>query len=727
MKCPPFTASAVGRLVGRFPRALLLVFVLTAVSVLACGPDFPNWLLGGGEPAMITAPTAQFRHELERLRLASSAHQARPSAEDHALEAETAELADLDQALQRRAMAADQRRELGAALRSARSTLSPAVLPELPEEFSFYLAGALAWRQGQRERAREQWEKVLALPREERRFKSTWAAYMLGRSSATNDWERAAARYREVRTLVAEGFADSLGLAAASYGWEAQVHLRQQNHRRALELYLQQHAAGDPSALVSLRETARRALTDASAQELRELAGQEQARRVIGAWLIAGTGSSWTPETESEDRDKLAARWLTAAEAAGVKDVASAEQLALASYQAGDMASARRWIQRAPTSPTIQWLNAKLWLRAGKVDEAAAIYTRIAGHFPLATPSPPEGISLALLDGLECGRLVVPAVREFHAERGVLHLVRREYTQALDALLRAGFWMDAAYVAERVLTLEELKSYVDREWSPLPELAAPEDPASAAGRDEDEAHQRVQIRHLLARRLIRCNRADESATYLPADLRAPLENLVAGMVSGSDEALSAKERAEGWWRAARMAREHGLELLGTELEPDWAVYGGNYEEGVTVGSRRAAAPYARASSNELSRAEKHVPELQKRFHYRYLAAAMGWQAAQLLPDNEEETARILCISGSWIKGRDPQAADVFYKTLVRRCRKTSIGSEADVLRWFPSLDQDGKPRARRGEEPKVAQPEPEPEPSSESESEPEPTPSDGIP
>lgn len=50
------------------------------------------------------------------------------------------------------------------------------------------------------------------------------------------------------------------------------------------------------------------------------------------------------------------------------------------------------------------------------------------------------------------------------AESGVLHLTRGEFIQALDALLRAGYWQDAAYVAERVLTLAELRGYVDSQW-----------------------------------------------------------------------------------------------------------------------------------------------------------------------------------------------------------------------------------------------------------------------
>ncbi len=80
--------------------------------------------------------------------------------------------------------------------------------------------------------------------------------------------------------------------------------------------------------------------------------------------------------------------------------------------------------------------------------------------------------------------------------------------------------------------------------------------------------------------------------------------------------------------------------------------------------------------------ESGVPE--DRFHYRYEAADHAWDAA----DQSDQTARVLCVAGSWLKDRDPQAADRFYKALVRRCGKTQLGREADKLRWFPKIEID---------------------------------------
>jgi hypothetical protein len=92
---------------------------------------------------------------------------------------------------------------------------------------------------------------------------------------------------------------------------------------------------------------------------------------------------------------------------------------------------------------------------------------------------------------------------------------------------------------------------------------------------------------------------------------------------------------------------------------------------------------APGSADEGRRIAEHQPKPNERFHYRYYAAELAWEATQLLPNNDENTAYILWTAGSWLKARNPQFADRFYKALVRRCRRTSLGAEADRIRWFP--------------------------------------------
>ena len=118
-----------------------------------------------------------------------------------------------------------------------------------------------------------------------------------------------------------------------------------------------------------------------------------------------------------------------------------------------------------------------------------------------------------------------------------------------------------------------------------------------------------------------------------------------------------------------------MELTGTEVEPDWTLVDGDYEvETWTFGSRDARREnrVLRATPDETARVKRNRVRPWKRFHYRYRAADLAWEAASLLPSGDEK-AGMLATAGSWIEHDDPQAADRFYKQLVRCCGTTELG------------------------------------------------------
>jgi tetratricopeptide (TPR) repeat protein len=581
----------------------------------------------------------------------------------------------------------------------------PAIPPieGLPNEFSGYLEGAIAWHNPaviDKGMARSAWERLLSRPAQERRFKSTWAAFMLGKSWEEGDPDKATKYFSQVRSLARSGFADPVGLAAASFGLEARVYLRQKKYEPAIEMYLEQLATEDPTAAASLAFTAAAALKEGPSV-LRPLAKNPRTQRALTAFLISQRSERWRSGTADEigqsDQPRREANpakaWLEAVEAAGVKDLESAEKLALAAYQNNEMALAQRWINRAPNSPGAQWLQAKLLLRAGKLNQAAALLAKVTACLPV---QPPGTNSLAKaqfaeLLSVEGGRDQVPAPRQALGELGALRLTRREYTEALDALLNAGFWMDAAYVAERVLTLDELKTYVDRSWPLVPPEQLAEERAKYGSSEASPVLLREQIRYLLARRLVRSMRGDDAREYYPAEWVPQFDALSQALKTGWDESLPPEQRARALFKAAIITRTNGMELIGTEVEPDWHFHSGDFEEGVTA-SWRATNETARvlvASQDEVRRSAQHRADPEERFHYRYQAASLAWEAAKLLPDNSDETAHVLWAGGWWLKNRDAQTADIFYKALVRRNRKTALGAEADRIRWFPRLDEQG--------------------------------------
>src|SRR4030088_1010887 len=120
---------------------------------------------------------------------------------------------------------------------------------------------------------------------------------MLGKSWEEENGRRAIGYFQNVRALAEARFADSLGLAASSLGWEARQHLREQGFTQAIDLYLEQAAGGDASALISLRWAASRALGQ-SVSVLRGLAAHPRAQRVITAYIIS---SGWDRRTHDVD------------------------------------------------------------------------------------------------------------------------------------------------------------------------------------------------------------------------------------------------------------------------------------------------------------------------------------------------------------------------------------------------------------------------------------------
>lgn len=736
-------------------QAILLAAALSGLAVrgFACGPFFPNNLLVGGDQAVLQPPIADFQRELARLKLPVARLHAKAPAAGQKYYEQSAELEmnDLAVALMREKVPSEQatvimqahlaeRMKLNAFLKAREAwahfysggfydadgyhrlpnTNPPpvfpalAVTPGLPREFALYFQGAIAWQDDAGWTPCEYWNQLLELPPAKRHFKSTWAAFMLGKfyANRTNDIadHEALKYFEQVRALAKDGFADSSGLATASAGEEARIYLRRNNYEAAIELYLEQLAAGDDTAVNSLRFSAARAVaeTNSTPAQLRILARNPRARRVITAYLISRNPYDDPREAQTDPAARLffdrTTAWLEAVESADVTDVESASEFALAAYQASQMEIAQRWVNRAGSDSVAQWLQAKLLMRAGKIDEAAKLLAKVSRNFPRELPgtNAPAGFAQSLRISVNHDYSEDIAIgRQSLGELGVLHLARREYVGSLDALLRSGYWMDAAYVAEWVLTADELKGYVDHNWA-----------GSAAKTNGEFANDydyrwgafdvQERIRWLLARRLADAGRYDEARPYFPAQWRTQLDAFTQKLRDSRNESLFGRQRAFALMAAAVQMRTNGMELVGTELAPDWFIEGGDFEDGVTWRGRAAKPPGGKvnvASDDEIGRAVRHDVQPNERWHYRavalqmrYQAADLAWEVAQSLPDNADETARFLCIAGTWLKKINPPAADKFYKALVNRCRHTAIGAQADRMRWFPVLDVNGNPR-----------------------------------
>src|SRR6476661_7223307 len=646
------------------------------------------------------------------------------------------DLKDFDSAVQEArikpadaAKAKEQHKQARAAL-DATASGTPTPLPaEFDSEFADYHKGAAAYLNQQWDEARAAWENLLKRPEQDRHYRTVWAAFMLGKVALKEkDFPTATQWFQRTRELAKAGFADSLGLAAESYGWEGRAEWKQNHPERAAPLFMNQLALGDASAVVSLkavipdREPASGLLNYGAEPEEREKWTDEQKReeeqgetaklkvaaqdpllrRLVTVHILATAVSPDSYYTEGLKKDGVnrSGRWFNNIKEANLSRIEDSEYLGWISYNEGDYKGAAHWLELSKgDSAAALWLKAKLQLRAGKFADATNTMARAVEIMKIAP-------AYASREGEEWATEDLSAKGEYwgfassaSGDLGGLRLARGDFVQALDVLLKGQLWEDAAFVAERVLTANELKQYVDA----LPNTGPPKE-----GEDYNK-----KLRYLLGRRLVREDRYAEAKQYLTPPYDKVLERYVKALEDGANERLSKTERAHAWFTAAWLARYDGMELMGTEGAPDAFAESGSFEMPDLAKERRTGAyqtvaydkegqalydkngnpkmksvpAFLKASAKEVQRlnTNKIAPDI--RFHYRLIAGALAMKAAALLSDNSEELADVVNTAGLWVKDRDEKTGNRYMQMIERRCAKTKIG-QADIAKhWF--VDQKG--------------------------------------
>lgn len=620
------------------------------------------------------------------------------------------------------ALAIEQHAEVRALL-SEMAAESSATLPEeFESEFADYHRAAFAYQRGEAhwEEARQAWTTLLARPAGERHYRTVWATFMLGKLALKKRDPEASALFQRTRALASDGFADSLGLAAESYGWEARSEWKQGRPEKAAPLYLTQLALGDEGAVVSLKalipdrapifgmlnygpeEEERSAWTEEqkSAQAEKERVALQAAardpllRRLVTAHILA---TSTAPNYWGEDTGVAAARsrhWLAEIKAAKLSALPDAEYLGWAAYSCGEYKEAESWLKLSEgESAAALWLRAKLQLRAGKTADAAqgmaaawkgvrdsATYT----EWKAVVAEEKEDTSW-MRDGPSWS-----FAQSASGDLAALRLTRADFVQALDTFHKGQLPFDAAFVAERVLSVAELQKYV--------EAAPPEEENGELG-------------YILGRRLVREDRCEAAAKYL----RAPYDKIVAiyakALRDGADATLPKPERAAAFFRAAWIARHDGMELMGTEVAPDGFITDGAFPI-EDVAQARLSGKYRKVSwedgeekvamiaiplrpaKEEMQRLRTNKVTPEVRFHYRLIAGALAMKAAELLPDQSEELADVINTAGKWVKDRDEKIANRYFNALTRRAAQTEIGRAAGARRWF--VDATGPWSEREG-------------------------------
>ncbi|ALI07480.1 MULTISPECIES: hypothetical protein [Pseudomonas] len=631
----------------KWPRHLLcLSLCLPLGPALACGPDFPMRLLDNRAQTLSELPEGSFRFEVSRLGQAIAglkpateatrnpdySYDDLPSYVEQRSQAEQIGLTPPQQAVVERLRALTDIDQVAAEAAN------------LPDELRLYALGATAFNVGEHQRAVEAFQQLLALPADQRRLRSTWAAYSLGRAlfavsteAGSGDpvalQDQARAAFRQAREMSIAGFSDPLELGIASLGEEARVAYTADDWESAIGLYAIQNLLGSPVGYSSLLQLAQR-LSVESDERLSELLKTQAVQRLVTAYLLSRVG--WWDGEEPSGEKRLVKLLQTNAR----DNLDDADRLAAVSYQHGDYANAQAFVQKASGTGLAWWVRAKLALRDGDKVAAAAAYAKAAQAFP-------NDESWGSRRTPDWNYESVQPKCRVEGESAILALQRGDYLQAFDQLYRgqSNYWYDAAAVAERVLTVDELKQYVDAQV-PAPPALSQEDrdnyvPLPVA----------ASLRNLLGRRLLREGRFDEAPAYFD---NPDLQNKARAYGQLRQDAESKwwpTRRAEAYFHASWMARKWGMELLGYEMAPDYASLGGNYSlEPVELNVGPLVA------EGEVQRQQASVAQPDVRYHYRFVATALASQAADYLPHTSQAFAAVLCKAVGYNSSLEEQSA-----------------------------------------------------------------------
>ncbi|PTL85610.1 hypothetical protein [Vitiosangium sp. GDMCC 1.1324] len=616
---------------------VLLVVLVPVRRASACGPDFPPELLRDRAATLSELPDGAFHHEAKRL-------VPKPTDTFSVVDGEEPEGA----------------RTGGGA-----------------RETELYESGAKAFHARHWDEARARFKEVLVLPPEERRRFSTFAAFMLARTAESAQEGRE--RFAEVRELVRQGFEDPLGLAVASLGEEARLHLEEGDDVGAIQLYAEQAAHGSSSGVSSLlfvaraigRDDARlqRALKDPLGQRL--LATYAWTRGQETLWTEDGTGTYPNPLP----------RLLEAL--AAVPGLAGADRLAAGAWRAGRFDLAERFAGQERT-PLAAWVKAKLALRRGD---------RTAAEQYLAEAR--EGIPATEDWTIEPWNPLMRPRARVEGEWALLALMRGDFSEAAERVLRTCSWPDIAYVAERVLTEEELRRFIaahatspEFRCRPRPGLYSSEQADLAedtpiavpqgSGPDVETPRENVgeKLRLLLGRRMLRNGRGQESLEYFRG---TKWEEPARQYVDALDRARSVwndVDEAQALYSAARLARNAGMELLGTEVAPDWAWAEGEFDVGqwyleLQQYDESPKKPVVLenlpfTTDAERERLTAHAPPHALRFHYRSTAADLAEKAADLVHPRSQAYAALLCHAARFASRSEPERVQRLWRTYVQR-------------------------------------------------------------
>jgi len=505
-------------------------------------------------------------------------------------------------------------------------------------------------------------------------------------------------------------------LYCASLGWQAYAEYKKGDYISSMKHYMTLNDT------ISLSHVCKKAL-DSGDDVIIGILNDSLLKKVLIAWAVSRREDFWgnyvghTDDIHSyydDTRNLLVNLFNTIETIDDIRFFDVADKLAWAFYNKGDLQSAQKWVDASSKDSEIAlWVQAKLFIHYGDISDAVDILKELVNQYEENR----EGNNYFFNINRDEAR------QRIYAEIAFLLMGIGNFEEAMDYSIKSRYWKDIAYIAEKVLTLGELESYINR--CEKSDMVYNNLKYLAARRFARDGQWQKAIQCMPDKREKGYYYDDENEDML-ISIRLKMEEFYKILQNAQNTGLSNSERAKNYYDAAEIMREYGMEMTGTELEPDWLFNEGDYYwsssiehrfsilDNVKVDSQIYAwgpdDKYIREQINEIkqkrneiemsrdfftgtieeeNRALESLPRINKRFQYRYEAAELMEKCAELLPDNDLLKAKALYMAGMYLKLRDVKSADKYYKQLVKTCSETKIGKVAKQVKWFPKPETIG--------------------------------------
>ncbi len=162
-------------------------------------------------------------------------------------------------------------------------------------------------------------------------------------------------------------------------------------------------------------------------------------------------------------------------------------------------------------------------------------------------------------------------------------------------------------------------------------------------------------------------------------------------ISESVRTTSGIDKAEQLFKLSQITRKWGMELTGTELDPDWTLHGGTYSEGdweyqtdyskidridsttyswidtiyrqIPISRYQFEPGFATAEEYRRLKATQVVP--YRRYHYRWVASDQALEAAHLVSPRSQAFAAYCFTAQGYISNLDHEGSQAIYRYYVR--------------------------------------------------------------